>query len=86
MNTNNDRNEQEPDGNEVVKLDFGKYWPSCTNKRLSIDTLIYVQRWVSLKRLPPEVHEKVRRVIHFRRDQTVDCDRAAREIPEAGST
>lgn len=46
---------------EVIKLNFGDYWPGCKNTEMKIKTIIWAQRYgMKIDKLPEEVQKKVR--------------------------
>lgn len=48
---------------EVIELNFGKYWKACTNTRLSIRAILAARRFgARIEDLPKEVQEKIRQV------------------------
>jgi hypothetical protein len=45
---------------EVIALDFSKYWGACTNKRMNIRTILFAQsRGAEIEKLPEWVRRKV---------------------------
>lgn len=46
---------------EVIELDFGKYWQGCRNKQMKIRTILYALRYGhKLTALPKEIQARVK--------------------------
>jgi hypothetical protein len=52
---------------DLIKLDFGKYWPGCQSKALPIWVIQWAQQFgLRIQDLPKDVQEKIKQAYRER--------------------